>query len=59
MAKRKPVPDRPLFVPCRLNGCNSSGQINGYADMGKSFPLPTLTKCACLVRWEAAHGAKP
>ena len=58
MARRKPVPDRPRFVPCREGGCNSSGYIPGYADMGKSFPLPALTKCECLVRFEAAQGER-
>ena len=57
MPKRKPTPERQIFVSCGV--CNSSGYIPGYADMGKSFPLPTLTKCACLVRFEAEHGAKP
>ena len=55
MPKRKPPIDTRLaFKPCRNDGCNSSGWITGYADMGKSFPLPTLTKCACLVRFQAA-----
>ena len=42
------------FVPCRQNGCNSSGYILGFADRGESYPIPTLTKCACLQDYETS-----
>jgi len=55
MKRKPPIDTRPVFKPCRIGQCNSSGYLLGqfaFAD-GTGYVVPVEVKCACLVAFEA------